>query len=1058
MQVDIIMKNITILILVSFLLPSCGGGSKLSLEEAESITLNYQGANYTPPPRGVDKIISEIELAGAGLVQEHTCKICDALDVDDPDISTRLENLSKLAIVSHMRGNSQKGVEYIKRAVALLESAELDNTYSKRQRLPLDHDYFSALHRAAQIAMEVGNYSDSVRFINKAIRNNKDKLKPYKGKFLYQYAFLAAAYAELGDIDEAESALETGENYFSEIKKSNKRLERFALLHQQMTLITKGIIQNGQGNLREAEEYFRQTVDLMEEHSQGRKGWTWRHRAKVMGPYLVGNLLAQNRIAEAEAQAIVAIRYSLEKFGYEGYVTATMLQSYVKVLIARERYDDARKMIKVTEHILEKIGALKSSLEWIKLQLSLADIYIADNDWSEAKRIYQKIYQDLASEPEVRKGVFYENLNWAVILAFNNNLSDAEKIANAVVEKNSLIFGPGHIYTAEAKGVLAMIKASGGQKQQAQELFENMTTILVAEKDSNQSNGVNQQRIRLILETYLDLLYEANKSGDPQSTDRAFYIAQLISGRNVQNAVSSSAARASIKDPELIKLVRKEQDAMRKIEAGYNKLVNNQNASGSEIASLDTDIKSRVDKLAKARESILEEINNRFPDYDNMVRPQPVSADKAKSVLAPDEALIMTYSGTNNLYVWTLLADGRKHFNQAKINRNMIMDIVSRLRKGLDMQVSTLNDIPDFDVTLSHQLYNVLLRSSAHLWRSSKTMSVIADGPLASLPFTVLVTEEPGKLQPSNTLRFTEYRSVSWLANKYATSYTPSVSTLINLRNLKLQQKPGLQFAGFGNPSFGGTVKTLSGDSIQSRGAVKLSMRGLRKTKLGSLDNNKVSSGNLSMLVALPDTADEVLKVAAALKVSNQGNVFLGNDANEHRVKNMPLNNRRVLMFATHALLPGDLDGLVQPAIALSASKGTERGNDGLLTMGEVMGLDLNADWVVLSACNTGAASGRGATAVSGLGQAFFYAGARSLLVSHWPVETTSAKEITTGLFDRQVSNPGLSRAEALNETLKDLVQNKNYKNDSGKNVYSYAHPVFWAPFTIVGNGAGTIQ
>ena len=165
-------------------------------------------------------------------------------------------------------------------------------------------------------------------------------------------------------------------------------------------------------------------------------------------------------------------------------------------------------------------------------------------------------------------------------------------------------------------------------------------------------------------------------------------------------------------------------------------------------------------------------------------------------------------------------------------------------------------------------------------------------------------------------------------------------------------------------------------------------------------------------------------------------------------------------MFATHALLPGDLDGLVQPAVALSAptkALGTGK-NDGLLTMGEIMGIDLNADWVVLSACNTGAASGKGASAISGLGQAFFYAGARSLLVSHWPVETTSAKEITTGLFDKQTKDESLTRAIALNETVKDLINNKTYKDKNGKDVFSYAHPVFWAPFTVVGDGAGVLN
>ena len=116
----------------------------------------------------------------------------------------------------------------------------------------------------------------------------------------------------------------------------------------------------------------------------------------------------------------------------------------------------------------------------------------------------------------------------------------------------------------------------------------------------------------------------------------------------------------------------------------------------------------------------------------------------------------------------------------------------------------------------------------------------------------------------------------------------------------------------------------------------------------------------------------------------------------------MPLDDRKVLVFATHGLVPGDLDGLWEPSLALSAPEVTgEPGTDGLLTMGEVMGLTLDADWVVLSACNTAAGSGAGAEAVSGLGQAFFYAGARSLLVTGWPVETTSATALTTDLFRR---------------------------------------------------------
>jgi CHAT domain-containing protein len=121
--------------------------------------------------------------------------------------------------------------------------------------------------------------------------------------------------------------------------------------------------------------------------------------------------------------------------------------------------------------------------------------------------------------------------------------------------------------------------------------------------------------------------------------------------------------------------------------------------------------------------------------------------------------------------------------------------------------------------------------------------------------------------------------------------------------------------------------------------------------------------------------------------------------------------------------------------------------------MGEIMKLRMNADWVVLSACNTGAADGAGAEAVSGLGRAFFYAGTRAILVSMWPAETTSAKELTTRLFQYQKEGEEFSRARALRKSMLGLIDGPGFKdNATGKIVANYAHPLFWASFIIVGD------
>ena len=120
--------------------------------------------------------------------------------------------------------------------------------------------------------------------------------------------------------------------------------------------------------------------------------------------------------------------------------------------------------------------------------------------------------------------------------------------------------------------------------------------------------------------------------------------------------------------------------------------------------------------------------------------------------------------------------------------------------------------------------------------------------------------------------------------------------------------------------------------------------------------------------------------------------------------------------------------------------------------MEEIFGLRLNADWIVLSACNTGAGKEEGAEALSGLCRAFFYAGTRALLVTNWPVETNSAKALTTDLFKEQAQNSLLTRAEALRQSKLSLIDEVGHIDPkSGKILFSYAHPVFWAAFSLIG-------
>jgi CHAT domain-containing protein len=274
-------------------------------------------------------------------------------------------------------------------------------------------------------------------------------------------------------------------------------------------------------------------------------------------------------------------------------------------------------------------------------------------------------------------------------------------------------------------------------------------------------------------------------------------------------------------------------------------------------------------------------------------------------------------------------------------------------------------------------------------------------------------------------------------------------------------------FAGFGDPLFSknqlspdgrkANLPVTRGAGTGSPGLPAFHTRAIRITENSTLDDDRLNTASLDMLQPLPDTRDEVLSIATVLEADTGRDVFLGKDASEKQVKSIDLSDRRILVFATHGLVPGDLDGLHQPALALSLPSLADDGkNDGLLTMGEIMGLRLDADWVVLSACNTAAGEGSGAEAASGLGRAFFYAGTRAILLSNWPVESYSARLLTTDLFKRQAADPLLSRAQALQASMLNLLDNGVYKDPAtGKALFAYAHPIFWAPFTLVGDGSG---
>jgi CHAT domain-containing protein len=341
----------------------------------------------------------------------------------------------------------------------------------------------------------------------------------------------------------------------------------------------------------------------------------------------------------------------------------------------------------------------------------------------------------------------------------------------------------------------------------------------------------------------------------------------------------------------------------------------------------------------------------------------------------------------------------------------------------------------------------------------------VTNGALGELPLSLLPTA-PSQIDPNAKPLFSGYRNVPWLARDHAVTVVPSASALVTLRQLPPGAPSRDPLIGFGDPYFNAqeaadaeaeqAAPTQVASATEADTGAANVTRGIPLKLRAAPHTENVDVAELAMLPRLPDTRLELMAVAKTLNADPSRALFLGKDANEQNVETMDLSHYRIVYFATHGLVPGDVDGLTQPALALTAPDIAGVKGDGLLTMEKILALKLDADWVVLSACNTAAGAGAGAEAASGLGSAFFYAGTRALLVTNWSVQSTSARELITDIFRRQSADATLSRGEALRQAMMALLDGPGSVDAAGHTVFTYGHPLFWAPYSVIGDGGGT--
>jgi CHAT domain-containing protein/tetratricopeptide (TPR) repeat protein len=592
------------------------------------------------------------------------------------------------------------------------------------------------------------------------------------------------------------------------------------------------------------------------------------------------------------------------------------------------------------------------------------------------------------------------------------------------------------------------------------------TSVMREVLEAQARRQLSQFRSYFILEVWLSTKV-ANPG--PTSVAESFYLAQIAADNSAGDAIERTAARLGPRtNSHLLELVhRLSLPEFRRSELFTH--------------GFTADDAAQIAALEKEIEQAKQNLKSEFPEYAALTLKEPMTLASVQALLRATEAIVVFLDTPEQFgipeasFAWVATATNARLVRITQ-GTEMLRKQVSALRCGLDytnwtqlalalggrckqlpdVEISG-GDLPPFDLERAHALYKTLFDQIEDLIKDRELL-IVPSGPLTQLPFQVLVTEPPNTAISKSPK---DYRNVAWLARKHAITVLPAVSSLKALRQFAKESHASEPYIGFGNP-------LLKGESPKDEKRATLAQEKQRceptlRKRLASLfgfrggtramrdDGGTADIGDIRKWVPLPETADELCDVADDLGVDPAAHVYLGAKATETEIKRLSadgtLAKYKIVHFATHGAIAGDLSGTSEPGLILTPPDKATELDDGYLSASEIAALKIDADWVILSACNTAAGEAKGAEALSGLARAFFYAGARSLLVSHWEVDSESTVKLITKAIAELKADPKIGRAEALRRSMLSLIAvGEDYE----------AHPAFWAPFVLVGEGDAT--
>jgi CHAT domain-containing protein/Tfp pilus assembly protein PilF len=828
------------------------------------------------------------------------------------------------------------------------------------------------------------------------------------------------------------------------------------------SLVNLASLYNSLGRYGEAETITKRTIAIWERASGP------NHRTVAYGLISIAyTYIMTDRFREAEVALKRAIANFEGAFGPDHPDVASPLSILATVYRKMGRYDQVEPLLNRALAIRERVFGREHPDVAATLN-EVANYYFETGRYNDAIQVYirvsaifEKVYgrdhsevavglsnlgaanqragRHTEAEPPLQRALAIREKNYgpehpvqAVTLynlgkvAFDlGKLADAGAFHQRALALRQKI-GPDRLDVADSLTEIAQVALKRGDLPGAINHVRQSARIMTGfmERDQKRADGDALP----VLRKFHDSLLVMRRALDAGSREaglpaESFELAQWAGQSAAATALAQMAVRFGAGNDALAGVVRAQQDTANELQAADKLLLAEMSkASGQRDRAREERLRATIAPLDARLDQLRKRIELEFPRYSELISPKPLPPSEVQRLIAPDEAFLLFHVSDAASFVWAVTRE-RVEWREIVLSRGEIEALVAGLRASLDPS-ETPDHARPFDFDAAYRLYAATLGPVEGAILAKRHIIVVPSGALSRLPLQVLVTSKPQK----RIERSSDYGQAAWLVHRHAVTVLPSVASLRTLREIARGAPAPKPYLGFGDPVF----NPGAGTPLRAPG----------KPRVGETDTERLSRA----LAPLPDTADE-LRAVAKIIGAPLTDIRLGKEATERAVRAVRLSDYRILHFATHALVANEtalFAAQAEPALALALPLNPSEQDDGLLTSSEVATLRLNADWVILSACNTAAGDKPDAEALSGLARAFFYAGAKTLLVSHWPVRSDAAVKLTTNTIQTLERDKSLSPAEALRRAMVDFLGGDG----------SSAHPANWAPFVIVGTTA----